>query len=72
LKSGDATRRCSGDYREAAKFAGAQLLERMMAVKMVTPEERLGTAIDDLNSRRDQVLSLNERAHRRSSMHTRC
>jgi elongation factor G len=32
-----------------------------MAVEVVTPEESLGTVIGDLNSRRGQVLSLNER-----------
>jgi elongation factor G len=48
-------------FQEAAKLAGAQLLEPVMAVEVVTPEESLGTVIGDLNSRRGQVLSLNER-----------
>ena len=30
-------------------------------MEVVTPEESLGTVIGDLNSRRGQVLSLNER-----------
>jgi elongation factor G len=45
---------------QKAKLAGA-LLEPVMAVEVVTPEENLGTVIDDLNSRRGQVLCLNER-----------
>jgi elongation factor G len=43
------------------KLAGAQLLEPVMAVEVVTPKESLSTVIGDLNSWRGQVLNINER-----------
>ena len=42
-------------FREAAKQAGAQLLEPIMKVEVVTPEEYVGDVIGDLNSRRGQI-----------------
>jgi elongation factor G len=42
-------------FREAAKKAGAQLLEPMMKVEVVTPEDYVGDVIGDLNSRRGQI-----------------
>jgi elongation factor G len=50
-----------GAIQEAAKLDGAQLLEPVMPVEVVAPEESLGTIIGDLHSRRGQVLSLHER-----------
>ena len=47
-----ASRAC---FREAAKKAGAQLLEPMMKVEVVTPEDYVGDVIGDLNSRRGQI-----------------
>ena len=44
--------------KEAAKKASPVLLEPIMAVEVVTPEEYMGDVIGDLNSRRGQVLSL--------------
>ncbi|MCI4664154.1 MAG: elongation factor G [Neomegalonema sp.] len=41
--------------REGLKKAGAKLLEPMMAVEVVTPEEYMGDIIGDLNSRRGIV-----------------
>ncbi|PJK28634.1 elongation factor G [Minwuia thermotolerans] len=42
-------------FREAAPKAGAKLLEPMMKVEAVTPEEFVGDVMGDLNSRRGQV-----------------
>jgi elongation factor G len=42
-------------FREAAQKAGAQLLEPIMKVEVVTPEEYVGDVIGDLNSRRGQI-----------------
>ncbi|GAK32771.1 elongation factor G [alpha proteobacterium Q-1] len=41
--------------REAAAKAGIKLLEPMMKVEVVTPEEYMGDVIGDLNSRRGQI-----------------
>ncbi|RMD89808.1 MAG: elongation factor G [Alphaproteobacteria bacterium] len=41
--------------REAAEKAGIKLLEPMMKVEVVTPEEYMGDIIGDLNSRRGQI-----------------
>lgn len=42
-------------FREAAPRAGAQLLEPIMKVEVVTPEDYVGDVIGDLNSRRGQI-----------------
>ena len=42
-------------FREAVEKAGPALLEPMMKVEVVTPEEYLGGVMGDLNSRRGQV-----------------
>ncbi len=42
-------------FREGARKAGAQLLEPIMKVEVVTPEEYVGDVIGDLNSRRGQI-----------------
>ncbi len=42
-------------FREAAQKAGAQLLEPIMKVEVVTPEDYVGDVIGDLNSRRGQI-----------------
>ena len=47
-----ASRAC---FRDAAKKAGAQLLEPIMKVEVVTPEDYVGSVIGDLNSRRGQI-----------------
>jgi elongation factor G len=41
--------------KEAAKRAGPVLLEPIMAIEVVTPEEFIGTVIGDLSSRRGRV-----------------
>ncbi|CBI76621.1 elongation factor EF-G [Bartonella clarridgeiae 73] len=42
-------------FREGAKKAGAQLLEPIMKVEVVAPEDYVGDVIGDLNSRRGQI-----------------
>ncbi|ENN92473.1 elongation factor G [Bartonella bovis] len=42
-------------FREGAQKAGAQLLEPIMKVEVVTPEDYMGDVIGDLNSRRGQI-----------------
>ena len=44
-----------GAMREVAERAGIKLLEPVMKVEVVTPEEYLGDVIGDLNSRRGQI-----------------
>ncbi len=41
--------------REALKLAGPVLLEPIMKVEVVTPEDYLGSVIGDINSRRGQI-----------------
>ena len=50
-------------FREASRDAGAKLLEPMMAVEVVTPEEHMGDVIGDLNSRRGQVRGTEARGN---------
>jgi elongation factor G len=47
--------------KEAARRADPALLEPMMAVEVVTPEENLGDVIGDLNSRRGIIQAMEER-----------
>jgi len=44
-----------GAMREAAASAGIKLLEPIMEVEVVTPEDYMGDCIGDLNSRRGQI-----------------
>lgn len=57
-------------FREAMQKAGPRLLEPMMAVEVVTPEEYMGDVIGDINSRRGQVQGMDQRgvAHVVSAM----
>jgi elongation factor G len=48
-------------FQEAAKKAGVHLLEPVMAVEIITPEEYLGDVIGDINSRRGKVSDMNHR-----------
>ena len=52
-------------FREMQEQAGAKLLEPVMAVEIVTPEEYMGDIIGDLNSRRGQVSSMDNRGNAR-------
>jgi len=55
-----ASRAC---FREGIPKAGPKLLEPMMKVEVVTPEEYLGDVIGDLNSRRGQVQGMEARGN---------
>ncbi|GIV59265.1 elongation factor G [Rhodocaloribacter litoris] len=48
-------------FREAARRAEPVLMEPVMAVEVVTPEEYMGEVIGDLNSRRGRIESLGQR-----------
>ena len=48
-------------FQEAAKQAGMVLLEPIMAVEIVTPEDYLGDVIGDVNSRRGRVTEMGQR-----------
>ena len=50
-------------YREVAPKGKPVLLEPMMKVEVVTPEEYMGDVIGDLNSRRGQVAGMDQRAN---------
>ena len=49
-------------YKAAAKAAGAVILEPIMKLEVVTPEENMGDIVGDLNRRRGQVNSMDDRA----------
>jgi elongation factor G len=49
-------------FREAAQKADAVLLEPVMDVEVVTPQEFMGEVIGDLNSRRGRILDMETRA----------
>ena len=48
-------------FREAMEKAGPIILEPIMKVEVVTPDEYMGDVIGDINSRRGQILSLEGR-----------
>ncbi|MEQ9173743.1 MAG: elongation factor G [Alphaproteobacteria bacterium] len=50
-------------YREGIAKAGPVLLEPMMKVEVVTPEDFTGDVIGDLNSRRGQVQGMDSRGN---------
>ncbi|MTJ81640.1 MAG: elongation factor G [Telmatospirillum sp.] len=52
-------------FREGIAKAGPKLLEPMMRVEVVTPEEYMGDVIGDLNSRRGQVNGMDSRGNAR-------
>ena len=49
--------------REAAQKAGIKLLEPIMKVEVVSPEEYLGDVIGDMNSRRGQIQGTDSRGN---------
>jgi elongation factor G len=52
-------------FRELAEKAGPKVLEPMMRVEVVTPDEYLGDIIGDLNSRRGSVGGMDQRGNAR-------
>ncbi len=48
-------------FKEGAKKAAPALLEPIMAVEVVVPEEYMGDVIGDLNSRRGRVMGMDSR-----------
>ncbi|SFS60428.1 elongation factor G [Lutibacter maritimus] len=49
-------------YKVAAKAAKAVILEPIMKIDVVTPEENMGDIVGDLNRRRGQVNAMDDRA----------
>jgi elongation factor G len=52
-------------FKEGVMRAGPKLLEPIMRVEVVTPEDYLGDVIGDLNSRRGQVTGMDTRGNGR-------
>jgi elongation factor G len=52
-------------FREAVEKAGPRLLEPVMKVEVVTPEDYMGDIIGDLNSRRGNVQGMDTRGNAR-------
>jgi len=52
-------------FREGIPHAGPKLLEPIMKVEVVTPEDYMGDVIGDLNSRRGQVSGMDSRGNAR-------
>jgi len=52
-----------GAMREVAQKAGIKLLEPIMKVEVVTPEDFMGDVIGDLNSRRGQIQGTDSRGN---------
>ena len=49
-------------FRTAAKAAKAVIMEPIMKLEVITPEENMGDIVGDLNRRRGQVSSMDDRA----------
>ena len=49
-------------FKEAARLAGPVLLEPVMSIEVITPEDFMGDVIGDINSRRGQILAMDERS----------
>jgi len=52
-----------GAARKGLREAGAKLMEPVMKVEVITPEEHMGDVIGDINSRRGMVGELGERGN---------
>jgi elongation factor G len=50
-------------FQDAAQKAGIQLLEPVMAVEVVVPEDYMGDVIGDLNGRRGRISGMNPRGN---------
>ncbi len=49
-------------YRAAGKAAGAVIMEPIMKIEVLTPEENMGDIVGDLNRRRGLINSMSDRA----------
>jgi elongation factor G len=49
-------------YKAAAKAAKAKIMEPIMKLEVLTPEENMGDIVGDLNRRRGQVSDMSDRA----------
>jgi elongation factor G len=49
-------------FKEAAKLASPAILEPIMSVEVITPEDFMGDVIGDINSRRGQIQAMDERS----------
>jgi len=49
-------------YKSAAKLAKSVIMEPIMKLEVLTPEENMGDVVGDLNRRRGQVNSMDDRA----------
>ena len=49
-------------FKEAARLAKAVIMEPIMKLEVLTPEENMGDIVGDLNRRRGQVNSMDDRA----------
>ncbi|NJB82937.1 elongation factor G [Wenyingzhuangia aestuarii] len=49
-------------YKSCAKAAGAVILEPIMLLEVITPEENMGDIVGDLNRRRGQVNDMSDRS----------
>ena len=49
-------------YKAASKGAGSVILEPIMKLEVITPEENMGDIVGDLNRRRGQVSDMSDRA----------
>ena len=63
LGAGLQDRLLAGASRRASTKAGPQLLEPVMRVEVVTPEDYMGDIIGDLNSRRGQITGMEPRGN---------
>ena len=48
-------------YKEVGRAAGAVILEPIMKIEVITPEENMGDIVGDLNRRRGQVNDMGDR-----------
>ncbi len=49
-------------FKDCARKAGLELLEPMMSVEAVTPEDFMGTVVGDLNAKRGQIQEMGDRS----------
>jgi elongation factor G len=50
-------------FRDACRKSNPVILEPIMKVEVITPEEYMGTVVGDLNSKRGQIDSMSDRAN---------